>query len=135
MIDTRCYNCAPDPEYFDGEPHDDTLVEMEYKGEGRFVCPECGNVLDLSNDTYKITIQRVYDENGELYSRELEVDPRLLDRLKKSDFIADMIDFEVFEHLPIGKYKLEVLWYYYQCGGEEPDWDVEIDILSEEELK
>jgi hypothetical protein len=141
MMDTRCYNCAENlDKFFDTN----NLSEMPkysymgYQGRGIFKCPRCGSINDLSKNTYTIKISRFYDEYGELDTEFLELDPKLsLGKAEGIDiFKSDMGEFDIFEDIPVGKYELEVLWYYYECGGYEgEEWDLNIEILSEEELE
>lgn len=126
MLDTRCYACAT---------KFNTFVRYEHQVKGIFKCPRCGDILDLSKDTYTIKILRFYDIYGELETKILKLDPKF-----KADgkdiFEQDMYEMDMFDNIPVGKYELEVLWYYYKCGdmyGEE--WDIEMEILSEEEIK
>jgi hypothetical protein len=52
MIDTRCYSCLL-PE---NDPSD--FAVSEYIGNGKFKCTRCGDVLDLSEKTYVVEIER-----------------------------------------------------------------------------
>ena len=136
MIDTRCFNCAAELEIInENSPINiDGYSEYEYKGGGIFKCPECYFVLDLSNSTYITIVQRKYDEFGELETEILETDRRLKGD-KKDGFETDMYELDIFEDLPVGIYKLDVLWFYYECGGYDcAEWDVKIEILSDEEI-
>lgn len=136
MIDTRCYSCAEEIEITDIEspPLIDGYITMEYRGGGIFKCPECSNILDLSKNTYTTIIQRKYDEFGELETEILETDRKFTGD-GKNGFEQDMYELDIFDYLPVGIHKLEVLWYYYECGGcDGEEWDVKIEILSEEEI-
>ncbi len=73
-------------------------------------------ILDLSKNTYITIVQRKYDEFGELEIEILETDQKLINDGKDA-FEEDMCEFDIFKELPVGIYRLEVLWYYYECGG------------------
>jgi hypothetical protein len=133
MLDTRCYACAENirtEQNMNGK-----LAEKVYQGNGIFKCPWCGDILNLSKDTYKIKIERLYEEDT-LYTEFLELDPKLNNEDSQYAFKLDMDELDIFENISIGKYELEILWYYFECGGfEGEEWDVKIEILSEEELE
>lgn len=138
-MDTRCYACAENTDkFFDIEVEPENMPKysyVEYRGNGIFICPKCKNILDISKNTYTIIVQRKYDEFGELETEILQTDPKLKDD-GKDQFEQDMYELDIFEDLPVGKYKLDVLWYYYECGGfEGEEWDINIEILSEEEIR
>ena len=142
MIDTRCYKCvvgagrlcdidfSPDRSNF----HPD-YAHKQYQGGGIFKCPRCDDVTDLSSKTYTIKVSREYDEDGSLFSNILEFDPKFSQKSKEV-FKDDMLELDIFENFPWGRYILDVMWYYYQCGSYEyPDeWDVKIEILSDREV-
>ncbi len=139
MLDTRCYNCGAGIESIsDSETtqYSPKFSEYEYQGKGIFKCPKCGHILDLSSDTYTIKILRFCDEDTwELDTKILEFDLKLTGE-GKDIFEQDMYDMNAFDSITAGKYELEVLWYYYQCGGYEfPDeYDLKLEILSEEKI-
>ena len=138
MIDTRCYNCIEKPDIFDIEVEPKNMqkyAEIEYQENGIFKCPKCGDIQDYSNKTYITIVQRKYDEFGEFETEILETDPKLIGD-NKDGFEQDMYELDIFENLPVGIYKLDVLWYYYDCGGYEgAEWDVQIEILSEDNIE
>ncbi len=106
----------------------------EYQGKGIFKCPRCGHILDKNKDIFITIVQRKYDEFGGLETEILETDRKLTGD-GKDGFEQDMYELDVFEYLPVGVHKLEVLWYYYECGGYEgEEWDVKIEILLEEDI-
>ena len=139
MFDTRCYNCVLNPDKFDDldgcyTENNPKYAIYIYEGEGIFKCSRCGNILDLSTSIFTTIVQRKYNEYGELETEILETDPKLKEEGKDS-FEQDMYELDIFEDLPVGIYKLDIMWYYYECGGYDcTEWDVKIEILSEEEL-
>ncbi len=136
MLDTRCWNCAKNIEVWDdAKDYHPDFAYKEYQGKGIFKCPRCNDILDISDSTYIIKISREYDEEGELFTNFIEYDHSLKDG--KDSFEEDMNEYDVFDHLPFGKYLLEVYWLYYQCGGYEypNEWDLDYAILMEEETK
>ncbi len=139
MIDTRCYKCVIGAERLrdmdfdpDKENYHPDYAHKVYQGRGVFKCPRCREITDLSSKTYTIKISREYDEDGSLISNILEFDTKL-NQKDKEVFEQDMLELDIFDDIPWGKYVLEVMWYYYRCGGYEyPDeCDIKIEILSE----
>ncbi len=129
MIDTRCWSCA----VIDNK--EGTLlkaVDTEYKGKGIFKCPECKEILDLSDSTFMVDISRVQvHEDGWLITEFIKHDERIEPK-NRDGFEEDIYD--LFNDLPAGKYRCEVYmqWSKY---GYEGEWDLETCLFSEEELE
>jgi hypothetical protein len=142
MIDMKCYNCIINPDKFDDLDGDYSIDKpkysiYKYEENGIFKCPRCGHILDKNNNIYTIIVQRKYDECGELETEILEVysETKKIKENEKDGFEQDMYELAVFEDLSPGIYKFDVLWYYYECGGYEgTEWDVEIKVLSKEDI-
>jgi hypothetical protein len=139
-MDTRCYSCIINPVEYDDldgtySINNPKYSNYVYQENGIFRCPRCGHILNKTTDIFTTTIQRKYNEYGELETEILETDQKLTED-GKYVFEQDMYELDVFEDIPFGKYKLDVLWYYYKSGGyENPyEWDVKIEILSEEDI-
>jgi hypothetical protein len=47
-----------------------------------------------------------------------------------NSFSSDLDDVSRFKAEDAGVYKCEIYWHYYQCGGEEPEWDLMLEFLS-----
>lgn len=123
MIDTQCYVCIE---------LDDTKGEWckelpvrTYEGAGKFKCPNCGHILDLSEDTYVIYISREY-EDGELYTDFLKMDSEFANAYEPQQELYDILD-----DLPWGKYRCEVYWHWFSCCD---DWDCNTALISTEEV-
>jgi len=115
MIDTRCYNCL----LYENSPTDP--VETEYIGNGKFKCTRCSDILDLSEETYVIEIERIIDD-GKLFTIFLKLDDRLKDFSEPEEDIEDL-----FEDLEEGKYSCDVYIHWYPVCD---DWDVTIALFE-----
>ena len=114
-MDTRCYNCFL--------PSDDStdFAVNEYIGSGKFKCTRCGDILDLSEKTYVVEIERIIDDE-KLYTTFLKLDNRLKDFAEPEEDIEDL-----FENLEEGKYSCDVyINWYYVCD----DWDCDTALFS-----
>ena len=115
MIDTKCYSCFLDK---DG-PTD--FAECEYIGSGKFKCTRCSDILDLSEKTYVVEIERIVDD-GKLYTTFLKLDDRLKEFAEPEEDIDDL-----FEDLEKGKHSCDVyINWYLVCD----DWDVDVALLE-----
>jgi hypothetical protein len=123
LLDKRCWGCADIGE-IDGNPK--KIFEAEYQGGGKFRCPNCMEIsLDLSDATYNTIIAIDVQGNVSVIS----CDSRIKDE-GIENFVSDLDDVSKFTKEDAGVYKCEIYWCYSQCGGEEPEWDMNLDFLS-----
>lgn len=118
MFDTRCWNCA-----VIGDTKVESIQEMEYQGSGVFKCPKCKEVCDFSKNIFKMTIKK-----GKDFFVVSKCDARL-NRDARIQIQEDLWliegDFDIE-----GEYECDVYWSWYLSGGEEPEWDVDMEIIS-----
>ena len=130
-ITTRlCYPCA-------------THTPLTYQGKGLWHCDVCGHVLDLSEFVYSIIVR--YTEQGVCITssderltrvRHEQKDPYtyiqyLADDLKEG---VDNISGYPDDH-PHGFYDTEIFWCWNCSDYEYDEWDLEMEILSEQHLQ
>lgn len=145
LLDVRCYDCPDfDPEAMTPIP------KKEYIGDGKFKCPRCGHVMDLSGDTYKLRVRyKEVTEDDESY-----VDIELLDphdaRLDApynpnhnkdlttgEALLNDMVqeaDNDLVQKHRLGVFDIEVFWIWYRCSYEYDEWDMDLVVLKETEV-
>ena len=115
MIDTKCYSCLSfDSEYT--EPAD-----TKYIGSGKFKCVRCDTILDLSEHTYVVKIERIVDNNL-LFTTFLKLDDRLKEFENPEEDIEDL-----FDNLEAGKYSCDVHIHWFPCCD---DWDVNVALFK-----
>jgi len=121
-------------------------TQMEYLGKGVFKCPKCGDTNDVSKETYSILVSAIEFENArgekKIEIQFVELDPKMKAKPEKKgqlsdveSFIQDSGDYHFRDDITEpGLYRCEVLWYWYQCGGEEPEWDMDFEVLSKKKV-
>jgi len=119
MIDTKCYSC------FETENGPSDIAETEYIGSGKFKCIRCGDILDLSEKTYVVEIERIIDD-GKLFTTFLKLDDRLKDFAEPEEDIEDL-----FKSLDKGKYRCEVYINWYPVCD---DWDVNVALFESRKM-
>ena len=115
MVDTRCYNCI----LTENGPVDPVI--REYTGDGKFKCTRCSDILDLSEKTYVVEIERIIDD-GKLFTTFLKLDDRLKNFADPTEDIDDL-----FDDLDKGKYRCEVYIHWYPVCD---DWDVDVALFE-----
>ncbi len=123
LLDTRCWGCADIGEIDGDHKH---IFEAEYQGGGKFRCPNCMEIsLDLSENTYNAII--AVDIDGVVSV--ITPDKRMSEK-DINDFTSAIADVNQFKREDAGVYRCEIYWCYYVSGGEEPEWDMNLEFLS-----
>jgi hypothetical protein len=128
FLDLRCWGCAD----IDHDTCDiRKIFELEYEGGGKYRCPNCMEIsLDLSEYTYNTIIAIDISGNVSVISSDNRMTKDALD-----GFVSDLDDVSRFTKEDVGIYKCEIYWHYSQCGGEEQEWEMDLEFLSMEEIE
>lgn len=119
MIDTKCYSCL----LTEDGPTD--IADTEYVGNGKFKCTRCNEILDLSETTYVVEIERIVDDKT-LFTTFLKLDDRLKEFENPEEDIEDL-----FDNLEAGKYSCDVYIHWFPCCD---DWDVNVDLFESRKI-
>lgn len=118
------------------------FVKMVYLGEGRYMCPVCGQLEDIHGAVYKLIVEVTTEIEGEDTWRGIKVLKPILDKRLLVKDNCTML--EVLEELfteenedILGKHDDGVfLWeFFYTSYDGEEDGDVEYELVSEKRLK
>ena len=121
MLDERCWNCAIIEEGLVKEK----FFYLIYQGKGIFKCEHCGEVSDHSKIIYSITIRK-----GKDFLIASKCDSKM-DRDVRVQFNEDLFAIES-QFDEEGEYDCDIIWYWYKSGGDEPEWDFTMDVITKQ---
>lgn len=120
-------------------------TEMTYLGTGKFQCPKCGRIEDMSKDTYKVRLQFIKGTStplGEYMCVEV-LEPIFDQRLNGKwdeectysikEILMEDLEME-FEHHDEGIFDCEILYNYYRTTWEYEEYDYNLRILAESQI-
>ena len=120
-------------------------TDMTYLGQGKYQCPKCGYIEDMSNDTYKVRLQ-FKKRLSKLFGPCLDVsilkpifDERLNKKWEKDcvgtikDALVEDLEGE-FKHHEEGIFDCEIVYNYYRCSYEYEEYDYNLRILAEAKI-
>jgi len=146
---------------YSAEGIDGYQTKMDYVGAGKFKCPNCGFIEDMSSDVYKVRLEFKKTKGCECCNDGVDcgdesclpdtlvidilepVDQRLL---KKWDEDCDGVikkaleddlreNVEEFKYHELGIFDVELLYNYYRCSYEYEEYDMNLRIIAEKEVK
>ena len=123
------------------EPIKGKPTDMDYKGNGIWICPACERKEDLSEIVFNVRLQFIkIDGYTEIHIIE-PFDKRLMipivekypDRLKK-DGMEDDLNEDFRDDHELGIFDCEILYNWYRCSYEYEEYDLEMFIITEKKV-
>jgi hypothetical protein len=119
-------------------------TDMVYIGDGKWKCPKCGYIEDLSDIVYNLVIEFVEVHEEDCVYVDFKIlpcsDSRILTIVNGEDYTVqkqmeeDFWDDGLFRNHPLGIFKINILYIWYRCSYEYNEWDVDIELISEEKI-
>ena len=113
-------------------------TQMDYRGQGVWKCPKCGNVEDLSKSYYRIRvkIEKKKEDKFEWFENKLlePFDPKLIAEKLIEVLQEEIVEGERFENHEVGLFDFEIIWYDYRCSYEYEEYETVFDVISEQKV-